>query len=462
MSMDRTVKALEAACGRAMVLPHLRWKYKYTSRDDTPLHPAPQRTGINVSNEELMPCPYFGPILDEIWMEVAAHLDTPELLSLSRTCHRLLNICIPFIYDTVDLSTHNRGIVEMIGSSPVWSDDSMLGPPSESTIRQQRVFLDTLTKHPEYGKYVCSFTWTLVLHLWIPEEQRHEDAEPPAPVTGFLHYPDTEIWRVLQKLNNVRVLDLGSVHPYPDCPVARSAPPCLFAKATSIRLLGSMSYDLATSVLHKVDPTKLRRLELDNLMDWGQLYDGSHYSIEVSMQRPRIESTKPNGDRGVVFPGPMRGLLGKLEGRCLSLEFLAYRRLGQADYREGYFVPELDEKSYAEWARFLRSVKGTLAEFVFEQGQSSNEDYNNLVGRYIGGYRPMDNRFKQYLFPVLLSEGWKVLKYMEIRGIGQAEDDLVLSQGDLAQLREAVGPDVELVISWKATKSFKHPLSVAG
>lgn len=96
----------------------------------------------------------------------------------------------------------------------------------------------------------------------------------------------------------------------------------------------------------------------------------------------REEQKAPDGSRGIVFPGPMRGVLPLLEGRCLSLTSLFLRKAGQmyrSNKRTRYWSAAADEEVYSEWAAFIESVRPTLEVLVIEQGTSSMVQRRNHV-----------------------------------------------------------------------------------
>ena len=104
-----------------------------------------------------------------------------------------------------------------------------------------------------------------------------------------------------------------------------------------------MHYGLATSILYSIDPSKLERLALDNLQDEGQYADGSPMNYDDgSNPQAHTQTINPDGSRGFVFPGPIRGVLKPLEGRCTALKHLLLRKAGQEWFlRETYGITHI-------------------------------------------------------------------------------------------------------------------------
>ncbi|KAH8803537.1 hypothetical protein F5884DRAFT_509026 [Xylogone sp. PMI_703] len=120
----------------------------------------------------------------------------------------------------------------------------------------------------------------------------------------------------------------------------------------------------------------------------------------------------------------MQGHLRHLEGRCTVLQKLILRSSGQGHDGDSFWSDAIDNRRYKEYASFIGSVKGTLRDFVFEQGLRQEEDchpgyahpYN--PPRQTGIMRPMDKRFLEYILPVLIEGPWPVLKTVQIFGLG--------------------------------------------
>lgn len=365
-----------------------------------------------------------------------------DLLSLAQSSKALFLSTVPLIYRYVDLSTHNRE-PDFTGERDQWADVHPLRPPPVTMIHRQHSFLLSLLRYPEHGKYVRHLTWTLTFASEIEREGTRLLAE------DTLQFPETKIWNAFESMVNVEKLDLASLHVL--CtPYLAQCPSSLFSSSVSIRLLGRFSFQLASAILHSVDATKLKQLCLDDVQDWGQHTDGTPMlSSDGYDLGGRTEHKNPDGSRGIVFPGPMRGLLPVLEGRCLSLTFLFLRKAGQiCGCRPKNFLPTpADEEVYSEWVAFIESVKSTLKILIIEQGT------NTMIQRPMclkGGIRRMDARFRRMVIPCLESGGWSSLQRMELRGTGI--ETRSGRNGNVEAVQKAIGPTAELVVGQWAEK----------
>lgn len=278
------------------------------------------------------------------------------------------------------------------------------------------------------------------------------------------------MWNALQNLCNVEVLDF--------CSLARGreddAPPPLFPSSTSICLTGPMSFTMMKSILHSVDPSKITRLELDNLQDFGQRSRGKDLHPLDDLSKLR-ESQYPDGSPKLRHPGPMRGHLQPLVGSCKVLKHLSLRSAGQDIANDSVWSVHHDRQRYEEWAMFIESVKDTLESLEIEQGIPAEDPHQNGSCRQWDGPmqtlgRPMDLRFVELVLPVISSGPWAHLKTMTIRGVGGS----VLrshrrgcrggrwQSGSLIaapmRLRTCLPPDVVLTFEKEASKTFWHRL----
>jgi hypothetical protein len=116
-----------------------------------------------------------------------------------------------------------------------------------------------MTSNPKLCNYVKSFTWILV---WTKNE--------------LFKLTDTDrlTWSVFSKLINVTHLNLSSVHHIDDEDYVRQNPERLFPKVRDLRLHGWMHRGLVRAILKSLDPTKLRSLKMDYLIDEGALPNG--------------------------------------------------------------------------------------------------------------------------------------------------------------------------------------------
>ena len=368
-----------------------------------------------------------------------------DALSLLYSCKVLFVRMVPLIYENVNLSTHNRERVETTsptGGGTQWADVRPIQPPPTTIIRRQHSFLLSLLRDPERGKYVRSFTWTLIFASDLKGDGL------PLAADEILQYPETKIWDAFQSMVNVENLDFASLHGY-YAPYLMQCPSSLFSSAISIRLLGRFSFRLASAILHSVDATKLEWLSLDDVQDWGQHADGTPNSLSEGYNLDvRVEDKNPDGNRGLVFPGSMRGLLPLLKGRCLSLTSLFLRRHLQAENssRIKSWSAPADEEVYSEWAAFIESVKPTLECLTIEHGSDVT------VGRFMIPQivsPPIETHFGHIVYPVIVKGPWPSLQRLELRStalVGSPD-----RHERWQEAREAIGPRAELV-AWGPRK----------
>ena len=114
----------------------------------------------------------------------------------------------------------------------------------------------------------------------------------------------------------------------------------------------------------------------------------------------------------------MQNILSVMASKCTSLRKLTLRKVGQRDQFDYPFLwmEILDKDVYVEWAFFISSMKEALQTLVFDQG----ERYRPWTADAQPGVRPMDRRFEEWVFPVLVGDGedgWEKLKRVEVRGV---------------------------------------------
>ena len=330
------------------------------------------------------------------------------------------DVCVPILYHDVDISHHNDGGlwasvypgVQAESDNPDRSVE-IEGPDPWHTVdelkRKQHAFIHTLVHNRHYGDFVKRFPWTY--RTWEDSMDRHQGEGP--------------IWKVFSAMRNISHLDFYSLTWEREI----HAPPSLFPSARHIRLGGQMSYAMAKSILHSCDPIKVTRLELNNLQDFGQLYEGKdmpHVPYRCIPRDRGPETKYPNGDPKLKYPEPMRDHLRRRTGRCTALEYLILRGVGQEWrwHRSEQITGSAarDELRYQEWAYFIQSVKPTLQSLEFEQGLPPEDpaqgDYAPHQFPRLCPGRPMDQRFMKTLLPVLMSGPWPRLEKMVIRGLG--------------------------------------------
>ena len=362
-----------------------------------------------------------------------------DALSVAYSSKELFLRLAPRVYEYVDLSTHNRERVEttsLTGGGTQWADVRPIRPPPAAMIRRQRSFLLSLLSDPGRGKYVRNFTWTLVFASDLKGDG------VPIPADEILQYPETKIWDAFQCMVNVERLDLASLH---GCytPDLMQCPSSLFSSAILIRLLGRFSFRLASAILHSVDATQLEWLSLNDLQDWGQDADGTPMSLSEGRNLDgRIEHKNPDGSRGLVFPGPMRGLLPLLEGRCHSLISLFLRRPVEVETysRVQSWSGAADEEVYSEWAAFIESVKPSLKFLAIEHGSEV------IVDSRIAPWRispPMETRFGRIVYPTIVKGPWPSLRQLELKSTGLGGGPAWPERWDVA--RAALLPRANLV-----------------
>ena len=366
-------------------------------------------------------------------------IEFKDALSLSYCCKTLFVRMVPLIYENVNLSTHNRERVETTsatGGGTRWADVRPIQSPPAAMIRRQHSFLLSLSRDPERGKYVRNFTWTLV----FASDLNGDGISLPA--NEVLQYPETKIWDAFWSMVNVEKLDFASLHGY-YAPYLLQCPSRLFSSAVSVRLLGRFSFRLASAILHSVDATKLEYLSLDDVQDWGQHADGMPISLSEAYNLDgRMEDKNPHGGRGLVFPGPMRGLLPLLEGQCLSLTSLFLRRPAETENRSRvkFWSSAADEEVYSEWAAFIESVKPTIQYLGIEHGRDVT------IGRSMAfrtESHPIETHFGNHVYPTLVKGPWPSLRRLELSstGLGGGPDWHERWQ----KARQALGPRAELM-----------------
>ena len=186
---------------------------------------------------------------------------------------------------------------------------------------------------------------------------------------------------------------------------------------------GVLSFALLRFILYTADPAQLRSLNLDNLLDLEQIYDGEDLPRGTDLS---TVSQKFNANRipSLRHPGPIRGHLRPLISRCTALQHLSLRSVSRDGPRDYFWFATKDKKRYAEAAAFIASVKATLRTFVFEQGlQPEDETDCWLPGRLVQcpmseTGRPADLRFIKYIVPVLTEDPRPKLREITIRDVG--------------------------------------------
>lgn len=258
--------------------------------------------------------------------------------------------------------------------------------------RRQQQFARTLLSQPQYGKHVR----VLKAALSIPTFQGFHNS-----VKDLIS--DGQCWRAMNLLTNVQSVEVGSA-----CPLAYSMtlptdqfPIDLYQSATSVRLVGRVSNNLATSILNAINPATLQDLCLD--------------MIETA------------------------GLLSTLTGRCTTLRTLILRRIGEIRYGPG---------PYSEWRSFIDSVQGTVEKFTFE------EAWGTLPER-LSDPRFMDESFRRLVYPTIAPGNWPRLTILKLRGL-RGPNDEGGSDALTKELRAVLGGQAKVmveVVVYKSTPS---------
>ncbi|MCJ1471281.1 hypothetical protein MMC07_009929 [Pseudocyphellaria aurata] len=349
----------------------------------------------------------------EIHVSIAQHCENSDLKNFCLTSKLMKERCLRLLFRHVDLRL----------KSPAEASDAR---------NRQTQFVHTLLRHPDYGKHVRYLQGT----LFIPSLNQSDGGkkEPPS---------DEDLWSAMQLLTHVQSVDVGFRNDLPcanriGVPTAQF-PTGLFQSATSVRLVDHMPYGLAKSILDVVNPATLKHLCLDMVQDCK------------AGQRQRGYLPEDRGEDGrMIALGAMVGLLTTLTGACAALRVLTLRRLGQQQIGSNW-NEAAEEVSYIEWASFICSVRTTVEKFTFEQAGSSALGATGFTDED-GTLRVMDERFRKFILPAILSGNWPCLTVMELRGARTAED-----QGGktalIAELRAVLGGNAEIVVDEQVHKA---------
>lgn len=366
----------------------------------------------------------------------------------------MFTLALPILYHSVDISYHHDNRL-WPGRYPhilVPSDNPQRSSWMEDVelFRRQKCFIHTLLERPTCGKLVKNLTWSNMDWPSGPEEIDTFDEE--------------SMWQALTSLSSLRTVDFCSLA----CERETCSVPPLFSSATGLTLCGQMSYDLATSIMHSVDLSKLTFLSLDNIHDLGQIRKGKSIPFDRELIHLR-ESRYADGSPKTKHPGPMRDHLRSLTGKCTALKHLVLRSVGQDFYIDTLWSTELDEQRYDEWANFIDAARYTLRVLEIEQGlppenMNSSRCPSGLLRISPQTVRPMDRRLLHHILPILVKQPWPSLKSMSVKGLGGRVQmanyfgTVLGGECDLdsveAQLQQALGPHVHVSCKREATKTF--------
>jgi hypothetical protein len=239
-------------------------------------------------------------------------------------------------------------------------------------------------------------------------------------------------------------------------------PPPVFPLATGIRLSGCMTSELVRSILQQSVP-HLRQLALVNLLQWSGL-------------SPPLPTFTSNGHAETHFADEdlehdcipnTRCITGSLEPfirKCLALTSLTIITVG---INETYCLPtERDDVRYAEWARFLTSVRGTVCFFSFKQAFNRNYYHASRGGfpwripKPHYGSSPMDKTFSRWILPIVMEGYWPHMRRIGFKGIGPTIAkgcDVAFSGKQWAELRELLPGNAELIVEEKPENDYENP-----
>lgn len=349
----------------------------------------------------------------------------------------------------VDISYHS-GTQMQRSDNP----DELLYLEEPDLRRRQDCFILAISAIPRLAALVRHLTWT-----FVPGVGGEED--------GQLDLAPT--WRMFQAFDNLVSLDFVSFDHEPE----ETVPPPIFLSAVEVRLGGQMSYSMASSILQAIDPASLTSLELNNLQDLGQTSPGRSLCFYTNLTTTP-ETFGCESVPTLKHPGPMRGHLRSLIGRCTALRRLVLCHVGQ-DYRpKTSWSVEKDSERYREWADFLQSIRLTLESFEFEQGLQFEDPEEPPPCRnpsWCLGKRPMDERWISSILPVLLCGPWPCLQKLILRGIGgrrlmhccrePSEPSISLEERQEIelQIKAAIPVHALLILETNALETYYHPVS---
>ena len=391
----------------------------------------------------------FSDLPGDIHVTIAEHCergDLPNLCSITKWMHKS---CAHVLYCNVDLSLHNRGIVTIHDLDDdeikqIWSDNSACNSLEEDLRHRQMIFLEALTRRPEYAVHIHKLSWSIQMLENIAVDRDKQElpswTENPA---GILQH----IWKVLQLLTNVREIDIAWLNePHRVYAYKPSLPSYLFPSATSVSLVGVMARPFPALILKSISLSNLQHLTMSNLQDC-------------------IEASHPTNSQ--VFLAPVGrtaettlGLLSTLTGHCTSLRSFTLRTVAPAashPFDATFFA----NSRYTDYAAFIRSVAPTLENLTFEQGPpaflydptnphvcklhatmweglapglaqqiQAEQDAARAEGGWWassgGTFREMDRLFGRIILKAMVEGGeageWACLKEVEMRGVGAWDD----------------------------------------
>lgn len=358
----------------------------------------------------------FSNLPAEIQVGIAEYCANSSLINLCLTSKQVNERCLWILYRHVDLQFHRYDL----GAAYTREHWQLL----DALLKRQKQFVRTMLSHPRYGKYVRSFKGSLCIPIAHDRYSFGEDT-----------ISEEELWRALRSFTQIRSVDIASksTSAFNFTIPTSLFPKDLFGSATSVRLVGRMQFGLAKSILDAINPATLNHLCIDMAQD-GMI---GH--------PPGVFEPGERGEDGrMIALGALSGLLTTLTGRCSALRTLTLRRIGQVEDGWGWHA-EAEEEAYMEWVSFIRSVRGTVEDFTFEQAAGWLH-VSATMSR--PGFRIMDDRFRRHILPALVSESWPCLTNLELRGVRN------LTQGGqdalITELRAVLGRNTEIVVEEEA------------
>lgn len=359
----------------------------------------------------------------EIHVGIAKLCGNNDLINLCQTSKLVKERCLPVLYRHVEVQFNPSNL-------PIRLYQEFFEEITDLRTRQQR-FMNTLLRYPELGKHVRSFKGMLC----IPRSD------------GWLDFrakriSEEDFWRALLSMTAIQCVDISSRFFFNDLTsVQVKQPPInLFRSATSVRLVGHMQYRLAKTILGAVNPATLQHLCLDMVQDRrGGQRDGDFVPGDVGE------------DGRIVALGVISGLLVPLTGLCTALQTLVLRRVGHVPDGDGWHRAA-EDASYTEWASFIRSVKGTVEKFMFEQAGEDMLRPRRPLGVPYPAWVIMDDAFRRIILPAIFEGSWPRLTRLELGGVGgsMGKDELAAMKRNLAA---GFGKDAEIVVKEYARSS---------
>ena len=340
--------------------------------------------------------------------------------------------CVRVLYRDVNLSVHNKGIVDVqVNNETVqfWSDNSDCTLHHEALKKKQGTFLETLTRYPDFAVHIHSLSWSMFVA---------RDSEDTLKTT----------WKGFNMMANLRHIDIAGVQDTHYLYFHKdSMPSTLFASVTSVSLGGVMARPLPMLILQSLSVSNLQHLTINNLQESGEFgWDTQPPSFDPNRITAPLKTRKP--------PSAMLGLLTKLTGKCTALKTLTLRKVAKnVEHPFDNTLFKHEDQVHQEWAAFIKSLGRTLEKLTFEQGppafsakpvdtdnckdhalswdgvnqhtraiilseQEAAKGLGEWAPRSGGSYRPMDLAFGVTILPAIVGTEWHCLKEVKILGVG--------------------------------------------